>query len=169
MNIFFILSNKINQRYYSTSTVVIEPNTRTPCRCLLNTVLSPILMPARQNLDMDTRCSSNLSHAHIFKPVRSAILLHQPRLSISESCRHATFTFRAIGTVEIGNVLVADVSEPVHRITSASALSGVTVDSGVGTHTNGSYSHPQTTPMQYYAPAHPPTSHRRTPPHDLND
>ncbi len=43
----------------------------------------------------------------------STILLVQPFLAIGEASRNAAFAFRTVGTVEEGDVLVADVLEPI--------------------------------------------------------
>jgi len=54
-----------------------------------------------------------LIHVGIFEPIGSAIFPIQPLLSICEATRHAALAFWRVGTVEEGNVLIADISEPI--------------------------------------------------------
>jgi hypothetical protein len=103
-------------KYYSTSTMssnsqpqnavpmLAQYNRPVPCTKTYIVILSSVSLP----------------HANVLEPIRSAILLHQPRLSVCEPSCHAAFAFRAVGTVEVGDMLIADVSEP--GITSAQCL-----------------------------------------------
>ena len=53
-----------------------------------------------------------LIHPNVFEPERSAVLLVQELLAVSEAAGYAAFAFRVVGAVEEGDVLIADVAEP---------------------------------------------------------
>jgi hypothetical protein len=59
--------------------------------------------------------------AHIFEPVRSAVLTIQPSFAVSEATLSATPALRRIGAVEERNVLVADILEPTEYVSFAYA------------------------------------------------
>lgn len=58
--------------------------------------------------------SGCLVHANILEPQRPAILTPKKTLAVSEAASHTARALRIVWTVEEGNVLVADVTEPVY-------------------------------------------------------
>ncbi len=78
------------------------------CQCCFQSLSHSIQPPDKS----DTNVDASLSHAHVFEPIRSAILFHQPRFAIGKSSSHTTFAFWRVRAVEIGNVLIANISEP---------------------------------------------------------
>lgn len=101
-------------------------------------------------------------HAHVLEPVRPAVFLEQESFAIGETARDTPFTLGRFRAVEVGYVLVSYITEPEIQSDGLSILDS----RSMGSRTNGSCFYPQTAPTQYYAPAHPPTSHRRNHPLD---
>lgn len=96
-------------------------------------------------------------HVSILEPVRPTIFLMQPGLSISEAALDTALTFWRVRAVEEGNVLVADIAEPV-------PISPTPSQSEERRLTNAPYSYPQTVQSPNYAPVRHPISHRRNHP-----
>jgi hypothetical protein len=77
----------------------------------------PDLQVIVSNMDRDRLGGSVLNFrcpfvAHVFEPVRSAVFAVQPSFAVGEAAFGATLTFGRVGTIEKGNVLVANVFEP---------------------------------------------------------
>ncbi len=58
------------------------------------------------------RREKSSAHADVLEPVRPAVLFVQPRLAVGETACDATFALWRVRAVEVGNVLVADITEP---------------------------------------------------------
>ena len=101
---------------------------------------------------LSSRC---LARAHIFEPVWSAVFFQQPSFSICEAASHAALTFGRVWAVEIRNMLVANISEPIIQVSNDAAWGGAVL-------TNELYSSLQTAQVQYYARVHLPISHRKS-------
>lgn len=56
------------------------------------------------------------SHTNVFKPVGATIFLEEEFLAVGELARFAALAFGRVGAVEVGDVLVAYVSEPVFEL-----------------------------------------------------
>jgi hypothetical protein len=54
----------------------------------------------------------DLVHADVLEPQRSTVFAVQPWLAVGEEAGYAAGTAGAVGAVEEGDVLVADVAEP---------------------------------------------------------
>lgn len=54
-----------------------------------------------------------LVHANILEPQRSTVLSIEPLLAVCKAACDASLTFGTVGAIEEGNVLVADVPEPM--------------------------------------------------------
>jgi hypothetical protein len=79
---------------------------------MLASMLVPILATEKEQYNFSTSRSAYLSHADIFKPIRSTILLHEPSIAVCESPRHTASAFRRVGAVEEGDMLVANIAKP---------------------------------------------------------
>ena len=108
---------------------------------------------------------------HHLEPIRSTVFFVKELLSVCETPLDAAVAFRGIRAIEVGNVLVADVTEPVITRKNVSVKNSLSFNGGMKswrTLTSGFYSHLQINPDRYCAPEHPPISHRRTLPLDPN-
>ena len=66
------------------------------------------------------------THTHILKPVGPAVLLVQPCLAVGEAAGDAALALGGVGAVEVGDVLVADIAEPISEATELAVLSSGT-------------------------------------------
>lgn len=101
------------------------------------------------------------------EPVGSAVFAVEPLLAVREAARHAAFAFGRVGTIEEGDVLVADVAEP-GKVLSAKKMGGALNQKRVREsteeitkHTNGSYSCPRRGPARLNERERRPISRRR--------
>lgn len=94
-----------------------------------------------------------LTHTDVFEPIPSAVFLLQEGLAFTESASDATLALRRVGAIEVGDVLVTDIAEPI-KIRSACHV-------GRSSFTNGFCLNLQTEQVQYCGQAHLPISRRR--------
>ncbi len=68
---------------------------------------APFALVARKIKDEE------LAHAHVLEPVGPAVFPMEPGLAVCEAAGDAALALGRVGAVEEGDVLVADVAEPV--------------------------------------------------------
>lgn len=56
------------------------------------------------------------THTHVLEPIGPAVLLEEEVGPVGEQALLAALAFGRVGAVEVGDVLVADVAEPVLSI-----------------------------------------------------
>lgn len=99
-----------------------------------------------------------LAHTDELEPIRPAVLLVEPGLTVSEPSRHAAFALGRVRTVEEGDMLVANVAEP-RRV---SIRRGLPCVANVDKLTSGSCWHPRTSQAQYYEQERRPNARKRS-------
>lgn len=105
------------------------------------------------------RCSGQrLACPRVFKPVWSTILILEERLASVELSRFAIWAFRWIWAVEVGDVLISDITEPESTILIGIYLTRLLRS---GWLTNECYWRLQTKPMQLSGLGHHPNARRR--------
>lgn len=72
--------------------------------------------------------STSLAHADVLEPVGSAVFPVEPGLAIGETAGNAALALGGVGTVEEGNVLIANIAEPKTGMVSISGLGKFSVD-----------------------------------------
>lgn len=77
---------------------------------MLQVLTKSIIQPRRRRL----------AQPYVLEPVRPAVFFHQERLAICKPPRCAAAALGRVGAVEIWDVLVADITEPVTFVSGTS-------------------------------------------------